>query len=647
MNASIVIVGEGRLASLVHQAVSGSYRVIRRKTVPDRFPRTAKLCVVLNEDYRPAVQSAVEEALHSAGIPWLGATVVREEGIVGPLVRSDKPGCARCAFARLETAGRDRDVSAELQMELFLHDVVLPGPSVSRWSLGYMSGLIAAEAKRAMRGDPCLTEGCVYLADLKTLSNSLHAYLPDPQCPLCGEMPDDREEDARIALQPSPKANAASYRTRAVAEMAEAIHRDYRDERTGLMNAMSLQPGTPFCDALARLPTSYGNEITAGRAHAYPDSALTALFEGLERYCGAIPRRRKTRVRDAYRNLADRALDPRAVGLYSPEQYASPDFPYEPFDPDAPIPWVWGYSLIQERPLLIPEQLVYYSSGFGGGFVAEGSNGSAIGGSLAEAILYGLFEAVERDAFLLAWYARLSVPRLDPYASGDDELTLMLHRLEAVAGYEVQLFNTTLDTGIPSIWALGKNRKPGGANLICAAGAHLDPVRAAKSAIMELAGHAGYLDGMSEDNRREYVEMLRDPDRVSEMPDHALLYTVPEAESRLDFLLRPNRPAIPFWEAFEPPARRSDLTEELKALLRRFRDLRLDVIVVNQTADEIRRNGLHCVKVIVPGLLPMTFGHHLRRLTGLERLFAVPAALGYAESRLTPTDLNPHPHPFL
>lgn len=82
------------------------------------------------------------------------------------------------------------------------------------------------------------------------------------------------------------------------------------------------------------------------------------------------------------------------------------------------------------------------------------------------------------------------------------------------------------------------------------------------------------------------------------------------------------------------------------SLIQVFNRLNLEVIVVNQTTAEMRRNGLHCVKVLIPGMLPMTFGHHLTRLTGLERVLRVPAELGYVKQPLTPEQLNPHPHPF-
>ena len=58
-----------------------------------------------------------------------------------------------------------------------------------------------------------------------------------------------------------------------------------------------------------------------------------------------------------------RALNPLEVGVHSKEQYALPDFPFKPFDPDRSINWVWGYSFLKERPILIPELLAYYSLG--------------------------------------------------------------------------------------------------------------------------------------------------------------------------------------------------------------------------------------------------------------------------------------------
>lgn len=140
--------------------------------------------------------------------------------------------------------------------------------------------------------------------------------------------------------------------------------------------------------------------------------------------------------------------------------------------------------------------------------------------------------------------------------------------------------------------------------------------------------------------------MLDDPSLVRQMEDHVLLYGLPQAEERLQFLLGGRRPLRTFDEEFGRKASHADLTEELKDVIQVFRRLNLDVIVVNQSSQETLRHGLYCVKVLIPGMLPMTFGHHLKRVNGLERALRVPAELGYADAPLKVEQLNPHPHPF-
>lgn len=152
------------------------------------------------------------------------------------------------------------------------------------------------------------------------------------------------------------------------------------------------------------------------------------------------------------------------------------------------------------------------------------------------------------------------------------------------------------------------------------------------------------LDEKLEKNRANYEKMLYDDSLVRQMDDHGMLYGLPQAEERFSFLQ--NRPLRSFQEEFKWNSRHSDLTDDLKDILERFRTRNLDVIVVDQTAPELEKNGLHCVKVLIPGMLPMTFGHHLTRLTGLERVLNVPAELGYRDRPLTVDELNQKPHPF-
>ncbi|WP_019638724.1 TOMM precursor leader peptide-binding protein [Paenibacillus fonticola] len=641
---TVVIMGEGALADTVCKRLSG-YNIIRRMDFSEEIP-DGDIVLVIQEHDNSAFFHEAQHALLPRGIPWLGAYVALGEGIVGPLNRPGMAGCFQCAETRLSLAGSNRKEVEEMLLQLVSPDYV-PDYSfeISPAAINYIAHIIASETTKVLRGDIANTEGHVHVIQLSDLCSSIHYVLPDGTCPVCGGLPDDSPEAAEISLTACLKLND-SYRCRSMGELQAVLVKDYWDERTGIFNDKQLDLLSPFAGVAINLPLGYYNEVTGGRSHSYTDSELAAILEGLERYCGVTPRGKRTIVYDSYSRLKADAIDPSNVGFHAKEQYEQPDFPFMPFDPDSEMEWVWGYSFLQKRPVLVPQLLAYYSLGAGGGFVYETSNGCALGGSLEEAILYGIFEVVERDSFLLTWYARLPVPRLDPSSAGDPELEMMIDRLQAVTGFELHLFNTTMENGIPSVWALGKGRKGHGVNLICAAGAHLDPVRAAKSAIHELSGMIPMAEKRFRERRQEARAMLDDSLLVQQMEDHSLLYSLPEAEERLQFLLDERRPVRTFAEEFRDVPANEDLTDDLKQLIQGFSRLKMDVVVVDQSSSETLQNGLRCVKVLIPGMLPMTFGHHLTRLTGLNRVLEVPMKLGYVNQGLTPQELNPYPHPF-
>jgi len=647
VSAKLLVVGAGLLAELVSEELARDNQVLRQPDWQgDGALQAADLALVLHDAWQPSQHIEAEKRLRPTGIPWLRGFVSFGEGVIGPLVRPGTPGCSQCAQLRMLMGGRDRQEMWRLHQRLHEQGGIAQDAWATRSALAHMAHLLTAETQRIAAGKRARTEGHVYIVNLKTLKSSRHFILPDPSCQVCGHLPEDTADAAVIALQPSPKISVGSYRCRPLAELQKVLGKDYLDYRTGFLNGKMTDLVSPFADVSVNLPLFRGDESTAGRTHSYAESEMTAMLEGLERYCGMAPRGKRTVIRDTCRRLGKQALDPVTVGLHASEQYDRPGYPFRPFDPDRPLNWVWGYSFLQKRPILVPELLAYYSLGDGDGFVFETSNGCALGGSLEEAIFYGMLEVVERDSFLLTWYAQLGLPRLDPDSAGDRELRLMLERLRAVAGYEVHLFNATLENGIPSVWTLAKNMRERGLNVICAGGAHPDPVRAVKSSLYEVAAMLLTLTDKLEANREEYVQMLHDPSKVRKMDDHSMLYGLPEAEERLRFLLDERRPLRTFAEEFGQQEWNADLTDDLQGLLDKFAKRNLDVIVVEQTTPEISRNGLHCVKVLIPGMLPMTFGQHLTRVSGLDRVLRVPVELGYRAEPLTYDQLNPHPHPF-
>ncbi|MCM3765551.1 TOMM precursor leader peptide-binding protein [Neobacillus niacini] len=645
MTACILIDGNGLLADYVCEQLSTSY-LVRRQSMLDEIPKDTRLALVLDDAWNPSTHHKAEERFRNAGIPWLRGFVSFGEGIIGPFVWHGTSGCSACADKRRLFAGLDRHEMWNLQTKMGTEANVMRDAWASRTGLSQMAVLISTEVQKVLQGESSFLEERIFITNLKMLTTSSHFFLPDPLCPICSPIPEDSPESAHISLGSSPKLTGAEYRCRSMEELKTVLTSDYLDERTGIMNGKMADFRLPFADVLVNMPLFGADEGVAGRTNSYEMSELTAILEGLERHCGIEPQGKKKKIRESYKNIKHIALNPTRVGLHDQEHYALPHFPFKPFHPDTPMNWVWGYSFLQERPILVPELLAYYSLGHGEGFVYETSNGCALGGSMEEAIFHGIMEVVERDSFLLTWYARLPLPRLDPRSADDKELDMMVERLREVSGYDVYLYNSTMEHEIPSIFAVAKNRRLEGVNLICAGGASPDPIRAVKSSLYELAGMMVRHDQILEENRQKYEEMLTNPYAVRNMEDHGLLYGLREAEERLNFILDDPRPLRKFAEEFKQPPANADLKDDLEEILLRFRQLDLEVIVVDQTTPITKRNGLYCVKVLIPGMLPMTFGHHLTRVKGLERVLQVPVKLGFAKQPLTYEQLNPHPHPF-
>ncbi|MGW7362148.1 TOMM precursor leader peptide-binding protein [Streptomyces sp. NPDC054841] len=569
--------------------------------------------------------------------------------VVGPVVRPGVPGCVRClvtrcAACRPEAFPRIRQRVQEGSVGFTDRHALLTS---------VVDDLVRQCLARVQDSGPHRDFLTLRLKDLAVVPGR---FLPDPLCPVCSDLPDDEALSGTEFDTPAPKATADRYRGADLLSDAERLRGLYVNEDAGLIRRLrrSAHGLFPTATAPAGLRVTIAQEIGFGRQTSFLAAETTALAEGLERVGGAQPGGRRTVTYADLASLGADAVDPRRFGLHDPEQYQTPGYPFQEFTDDLELPWVWGRSLGQDRPVLVPECFAYYEPLYrptGNPALAyEISNGCALGSSPTEAALHGVFEIAERDAFLLTWYCRLNPVEvlLDPRR--DTALALMVERIEWLSGYRVRLYDITNDLGIPAVWVLAVDEaeREGQPRVLCAGGAHLDLRQAFRSALLELAPFTAEFPPAYRAQRHRVGEMLQDPGAVRHMEDHRLLYCAPEAFDRFDFLLRP-RARISMAEAMErhlPPDRHMDLRQDLADVVDRIGKAGLDVLVVDQTTPEHRLGGFRCLKVLVPGAVPMTFGHWARRLNGLDRLRHAPVLLGQATAPLTRTRLNPHPHPF-
>lgn len=578
---------------------------------------------------------------HDRGEPWLPVWTELDRVVIGPLVRPGERGCVWCLQKWRSSAPRRDPWTTELRKD----DRVATRPST--WLSGF-----AADAVRELVHSGVARDCCRYL-DLRDLSLTRHTFLPDPLCPVCGALPDDTAERAVIAPRPRPKPRIRASRT---GELSEArLTELYVDAETGVV-----APPSGLRDSMVPLAEAvlaeygYRGEAGFGRTRDFASCRATAVAEALERLGGQWPWGKRTTVRGSYAELAGDALDPRSFGLFPAERYQEPDCEYQPFTEDAVVSWVWAYSFRQGRPVLVPETHAYYRTPWRPGarpdkpFTFEISNGCALGGSVEEAILHGILEVVERDAFLMTWYARMPVPEVDLARAPDPRIGLVAERIRRT-GYRVRAFDMTLAEAIPAFWVLAQDTTGDDARpkVVCTSGSALDPVAAVLTALGELAPIVEQEQARYPAEAERARRMAADPELVRIMTDHSLCSATPEAFDRFSFLLGEDR--VTGWEQLlgrAPWPFRADLRDDLTEAVGRMLAGGMDVVVVDQTSPLHRAAGLHCVKVIAPGALSMTFGHRNRRITGLPRLREVPHRLGHAPRPLTDADINPHPHPF-
>jgi ribosomal protein S12 methylthiotransferase accessory factor len=641
---SILLVGTSAFARRVEQLVQryGQIPLQHTPAMPPALAPDAHALIVDASSVPPVPSSAGDR------LPRLSLGTLMGLGMVGPLHMPGSSGCARCALHRFLTVLgaplRTSAVTEHVQRQR-AHRSSDDG-HIHAWSLLAEYAVDVIE-RFCLHGHTDL-ERAAFVLDLETMTSRLHRFVPDPRCPVCGYLPEDRPEAARIAIEPRPKRRRTEFRVRDLDAQHSGLEAAYVDPRFGMISRIVEDVSSPFPLTWSRLPLEHGGEeFGVGRAFTYRDSRTVGLLEALERYAGMMPRGKRTVVRGCLRELGARAIDPRRLGLQLDEAYASSAGRLTPFDDDLVLDWVWAYSFLRREPVLVPEQVAYYGIHVNGSpdprIVVEISNGCALGSSREEAILYGMLEVIERDGFLVTWYRQLAVPEIEIHSIDDRKTLTMLRRIEQRTGCRIRLFNITMEHGIPNVWAIAT--EGAGEQMIahCAAGAHLDPLRAIRSALHELAAAIVSLRARYREREQAVRALATDPMRVRHMEEHALLFCVPGVARELGFVLDGAQPGQHLHDAFpHAPVPCDGLGDDLKALLARFLGRGQDVLVVDQTPADLT-GGYSCVKVLIPGMLPMTFGHHLRRCRDLPRLCTVPEQLGY---RTAAAQLNPFPHPF-
>jgi ribosomal protein S12 methylthiotransferase accessory factor len=390
----------------------------------------------------------------------------------------------------------------------------------------------------------------------------------------------------------------------------------------------------------ALLPSGPVSRLGSGSGPTRAAALAAALGEAVERYSAASPEPGALTFGSAD-ELGARCVRPARFALFSHEQHARPDFPYQPFTESSRIAWTEGFELRGGEPALLPAQLVYLNDAYGADEVRIGastSNGLACGATLGEAVLSGLFELVERDAFMIVWSNRLTLARLS--WEGDEELLAFESRYLAPTGLRYTAVDLSAFWSVPTVLGVVRSYEPGAGALgvgACAAATIQQAVRKALDEACRVQAWA--TDLAFREPRREFASDCSD---VRDFDDHVHYYADQERAKGSEFLDK----AVEVRNVDDVSRLPGEsVSARTEAILERLHERGCSAYAVDVTAPDIRAADLCVAKVVAPELCPLDADHRTRFLGG-PRLYEAAFELGLTGRVLTTEELNPDPHPF-
>lgn len=372
-------------------------------------------------------------------------------------------------------------------------------------------------------------------------------------------------------------------------------------------------------------------ECGYGRSSSFHNSTNIALLEAIERYSSLYY---PYQTKDIYAKFSDleNAIHPEKFILPSSDKN-----PFMPYQDNLEIYWTEAESLRKKKTVLVPEQLAVYGDSFFRDkkkqhrFIYDSSNGVSLGGTYEEAVLYGLLELIERDNFLTTWYGRIPINEVRLESLGLSEDTLKTVRRAQGDGFDVKVYDISMELGVPSFWALVRSLKGHKMYSYTAAGSNPIPHKAAESALLEALVGIKIHDNIN----AEFGTKV--PTEVTEMEDHVNYYSSDQHKVAFDFL----KPSLVTDLSTEKYIQASKTKTYLKTLIQQVLRKYEDIYVVNLTSKEMEELELYVVKVIIPGLLPITFGVQNERVS-LSRINKERSRRGLEEVK----QVSFYPHPF-
>ncbi|MEG1411439.1 MAG: YcaO-like family protein [Terrisporobacter sp.] len=365
-------------------------------------------------------------------------------------------------------------------------------------------------------------------------------------------------------------------------------------------------------------------------------SIIKAIGEFIERYC-ALENSNITNY-DSIKSLDSKNIeyiDIREFIHFSDDQYQEDNFPFKKYNSEDNIYWVDGYNVTNKCNVFIPAQKVYlnyrtdkeeYS------YDTKLSTGLACGDSLENALLSGLYECIERDAFYLTWSCKLPGKKIILNNIKDYNLKKLIDILDMSSCGTLHIVDISLDTSVYTMLTVLENKS--GVGISVAAASNLNPELAILKSLEELVlTYSGTVNIYENKFNSKYPDIYKED--ILDLDDHIYYYMNPNNNKALEFITR-NENYINSNDLKNNSL--GNASDNLELIVNELNKLGAQVIYKDITNEEINQLGFSVVKVLSTKLGNIDVMYSARHL-GTKRMLDI---INYDNSKV---NIEPHPFP--
>ncbi len=257
--------------------------------------------------------------------------------------------------------------------------------------------------------------------------------------------------------------------------------------------------GLPIYTAIRPTAEDGAVSIYGGKGITKDHAKASAMMEGFERYSAE----RQDSDESIIASLSEieefgEYINPKSLNL--PKEFEKKDIS------DLSLEWSKSIDIISNNEYYIPTNAIYHpyiSKNDSQSLFKSNTNGLASGNILEEAILHGIFEVIERDAWSIFELTHKNYAQIDISSIENEIIIDIIEKFES-KGIKIKLMDFTADIKIPTIAASADDTITKDAGLLTLGmGTHLDPEVAILRALTEVAqSRATQINGAREDTVR-------------------------------------------------------------------------------------------------------------------------------------------------